>query len=95
MGMSNVAIHIGPLLENAKINPHATLIALFLNAGEEEVVRSVGNLEDDAALDNRTRQYLYSTRGSFSNPYSRIDPQMKKLYWAKTLLRNPVPYFDM
>ena len=59
MGTAQTLAFLGPSLKPRDINPHATLIALYMNAVEEWVVEYQGEDLDTSAEFNRVEPYIF------------------------------------
>jgi hypothetical protein len=60
LGTAQTLAFLGPSLKPRDINPHATLIALYMNAVEEWVVEYQGEDLDTSAEFNRVEPYIIS-----------------------------------
>lgn len=86
--MNQTALSLGRLLDDPMVNPHATLLCLFLNA-VDETERTLG----DMAM--QTRDMMRAMPFSTEKPTSKYDPKMVLSTAAKDYMRDGDYYFDM
>lgn len=90
MGIRATISSLAPLLQPRRVNPHATLITLFLNA-VMQVVKMGGDRDALAGIADLA-DYL-PPPPLFPQP-SRDDPRMMRLWDARTLALNAEELFD-
>jgi hypothetical protein len=86
LGTAQTLAFLGPSLKPRDINPHATLIALYMNAVEEWVVEYQGEDLDTSAEFNRVEPYIISDDFDLSS-YERSESTSTRFSWR---LRLPV-----
>jgi hypothetical protein len=88
--MKQTALSLGCLLDDPTVNPHATLLCLFLNAVDE-----TERMLDDMTMQMRDmmRAMPYFTHTGKSR--SRYDPKIVLSTAAKDYVRDGDHYFNM
>jgi hypothetical protein len=93
LGIDNTIVTLVPLLREVQVNPHATLITLFMNAVHELLAMGVHppNPAFDRGITERLHKYLPvkpPIRGTY-------DPQIIKFTSARDSVRYFDDYFDL
>jgi hypothetical protein len=91
LGFASTLAVFSPLLENPVVNPHATLITLFMNAVEEEFM----NCGDDNNVNVIMKEMkLVTEYAGYPPNVSTNDPNLMQLLLAKPLVREKEKYLE-
>lgn len=90
LGYHGVLGHLSALLQPPSINPHATLIMLFMNVVDETLTQEDERSDTMASFQTRMK-YLGLPR---KPPSSMYDPGMILLNFAGSLIRDFDKYFN-
>jgi hypothetical protein len=92
VGIHRTVALMVPLLQGPLINPHATLITLFMNAVEESITKQdrISNLTLHDPTTKRLLQYL-PRKGM---PVSSFDPEIIKFSYARDYVTTFDHIFD-
>jgi hypothetical protein len=88
--MKQTALSLGRLLDDPTVNPHATLLCLFLNAVDE-----TERMLNDTAMQMRDMMLAMPYFTHTGKPRSRYDPKIVLSTAAKDYLRDGEHYFNM
>jgi hypothetical protein len=88
--MKQTALSLGRLLDDPMINPHATLLCLFLNAADE-----TERMLDDITMQMRDMMRAMPYFTHTGNPRSRYDPKIVLSTAAKDYMRDDDHYLNM
>jgi hypothetical protein len=91
LGFAPTIAVFSPLLENTVVNPHATLITLFMNALEEEFM----NCGDERNKNVMMKELKLVTEYAGYRPnITKNDPYFLQLSFAKPLVRDKEKYLE-
>jgi hypothetical protein len=83
---------MSPLLQAPHINPHATLITLFMNAVDENMTQQ--DQMADATMHSPSTKRLLKFIPPNHPPTSRYDPDIIKFTYARDFVRTYDSIFD-
>lgn len=91
LGFAPTIIYFSPLLENPAVNPHATLITLFMNA-LQEVFKNCGDERNKNVITKELKLVMEYA----GNPQNMTvnDPSFLQLSFAKSLVRDKEKYLE-
>ncbi|KAM0286534.1 hypothetical protein ACHAO9_008162 [Fusarium lateritium] len=92
LGIDNTVLSLVPMLREVQVNPHATLVTLFMNTVHELLGRHVQL--PNQALDNGATQRLHRYLPVRPPIRGTYDPQVVKLAAARNSVRYYDDYFD-
>ncbi|TLD18871.1 extracellular exo-polygalacturonase [Venturia nashicola] len=91
LGLAATISYFSPLLETPAVNPHATLITLFMNALEEEFMNS----GDERNKDVMTKELkLICEYAGKPSKITANDPSFLQLSFSKSLVRDKEKYLE-
>lgn len=88
--MMQTALSLGRLLDDPTVNPHATMLCLFLKA-VDEAERMLGNTTMQTRDMMRAMPFFTHTK----NPTSKYDPKIVLSTAAKNYMRDGDYHFDV
>ncbi|KAL2128172.1 hypothetical protein VTI74DRAFT_9548 [Chaetomium olivicolor] len=93
LGIHHTIAFMPPLLQGPLVNPHATLITLFMNAVDENTTDEdrIADLAPHSSTMERLLKYL-PRKGM---PASQFDPELMKLYFSCDIVANHEHVFDL
>ena len=91
MGLASTAKIFTPLLHEPKVNPHATLITLFINAVEEEFLDSG---DDDNMTVVRKEAALVSEYLPYRANLVTNDPYLLNFMFVRPFVRDVERYLE-
>lgn len=92
LGTAGCLALLGTMLKTPDLNPHATLLTLYMNA-VDEMARDE-SMKDIEAEYKRTEPYIFKANTPAQAPLQRYSKQQILLGASRTLLRDVDKYFD-